>query len=195
MSLICMPLGPDRAALKRETRIGPHCRPLPKLPITAQVSKPRTREAVLGLFPEVGVLDELVQRPPRGKRQEQPIEGDSRKHPRVIEHPSPRQTDDAKPRRSQISDQERRERECFPDLLFPDATEFEKLASPDVSDHQEQEEWMHERRQHCAADKELKCRETAPPKLTAQPQWMAHVNDPSLEPTLEPARPLSQPLR
>jgi hypothetical protein len=70
----------------------------------------------------------------------------------VIEHPSPPETDDAEPRRSEIPGEERRERKALPDLLFPGAVEIEKLAGPDVRDHQQEEEWMHERRQHRAAD-------------------------------------------
>src|SRR5688572_17877235 len=101
MSLICMPSCPGRDAFKRESRIGPDCRPL-GAPVAA-ISMRRTCEAMLGLFPQVGVPDELVQRPPGGKRQEQPIERDRRKHPGVVEHPSPRESDDAKPYRSEIS--------------------------------------------------------------------------------------------
>jgi hypothetical protein len=108
---------------------------LPIPAVIAQISKPRTREAVLGLFPQVSVREELMKRPPGGNRKEQPIDGNGRERPCMFEHPSPRQTDDAKPCRSEISDQERRECECLPELLFPGAVKLEKLAGQDVPDH------------------------------------------------------------
>src|SRR5215213_1549381 len=52
---------------------------------------------------------------------------------------------------------------------------------------------MHQRRQHRAADHKLKCQEALEPEFAREPQWAAHVYEPSLRPAFEPAGALASP--
>ena len=68
-----------------------------------------------------------------------------------------------------------------------------RSAARDRIDHSGQEQRMHQRGQHIAADDELEAEKSRQSEIAQQPARLPHVHQPGLDPAFEPARALAQP--
>lgn len=137
-----------------------------------------------GLFPLIRGYDEFPHRAPRGRRKQQPVNGDRQQYPSRGNRAAPAHADKSKHRGSDIAARQCRESESLLRPLQRRGCGRKQRAECRIQHQPRCEQRMHECREYRAADQKLESEKAAPLELFQEQKRIAHVDEIGLQPKL-----------